>query len=333
LKEQTALASSLLQIKDLHVHFSTDQGVLRAVNGLDVSLGKGETLGLVGESGCGKTVTGLSVLRLIPQPPGRIVGGQILFEGKDLLSISTAEMRRMRGNRISMIFQEPMSALNPALTVGFQISEVVRLHQGTSGKESMALAAQVLHKVGISDVERRLKEYPHQMSGGMRQRAMIAMALACAPEVIIADEPTTALDVTIQAQILELLGDIKKESGTSILLITHDLGVVAQMADHVAVMYTGEIVEFADTVDLLTSALHPYTIGLMKSIPKLDEPVPANKILPAIPGIVPSLLKLPKGCSFQDRCDRVMKTCRVERPVLFEIEDHHWVRCWSCANG
>ena len=324
--------SSLLHVKDLHVHFLTDQGLIQAVNGVDFSLGKGEILGLVGESGCGKTVTGLSVLRLIPQPPGRIVRGQILFEGEDLLKLTEKQIRRVRGNRISMIFQEPMSALNPSLTVGFQISEVIRRHQRLSQKEALDLAVQAIQKVGIADGERRISEYPHQMSGGMRQRIMIAMALSCAPRVIIADEPTTALDVTIQAQILELLNNIKKESDTSILVITHDLGVVAEMADRVAVMYTGEIVEFADTVGLLTSPIHPYTLGLMNSIPKLDEPIPGNKMLQAIPGIVPSLFRLPKGCSFQDRCSMVVKECRMERPALFEIKSNHWVRCWNCAN-
>ena len=322
----------LLQVEDLHVRFYTDHGLVEAVNGVDFSLGKGETLGMVGESGCGKTVTGLSVLRLIPHPPGKIVRGRILFEGEDLLKLPEKDMRRVRGNRISMIFQEPMSALNPALTVGFQISEVIRHHRGLSAKEAARTTVQALEKVGIADGVRRIGEYPHQMSGGMRQRVMIAMALSCAPRLIIADEPTTALDVTIQAQILELLDRIKKENDTSILLITHDLGVVAEMADRVAVMYTGEIVEHAQARALLTSPRHPYTLGLMNSIPKLDEIVPTNRMLRAIPGIVPSLLGLPEGCTFQDRCSRVMKQCRMERPPLIEVQRGHWVRCWSSAH-
>lgn len=324
--------SALLQVKDLHVRFFTDRGLLKAVNGVHLSLGQGQTLGLVGESGCGKTVTGLSVLRLIPQPPGKIDRGQILFEGEDLLKLPEKEIRRIRGNRISMIFQEPMSALNPALTVGFQVSEVIRHHQGLSAKQAADMAVQAFQEVGIADGERRIKEYPHQMSGGMRQRVMIAMALSCSPRLLIADEPTTALDVTIQAQILELLDRIKKERNAAILLITHDVGVVAEMADHVAVMYAGEIMEYAETVDLLTAPRHPYTLGLMNSLPKLDEPVPADKMLHAIPGIVPSLLGLPEGCTFQDRCSRVVKQCRTERPALLEIETGHWVKCWSCQH-
>lgn len=324
--------SPLLQVEDLHVHFSTDRGLIKAVNGVSFSLGRGRTLGLVGESGCGKTVTGLSVLRLIPQPPGRIVQGQIFFEGEDLLKLSEKDMRRIRGNQISMIFQEPMSALNPALTVGFQIAEVIRRHQGLSAKEAETLAVEALQEVGIADGQRRVREYPHQMSGGMRQRAMIAMALTCSPRLLIADEPTTALDVTIQAQILELLDHIKKRRDSAVLLITHDLGVVAETADQVAVMYAGEIMEYAETVTLLTAPRHPYTLGLMNSMPKLDEPVPANKMLQAIPGIVPSLLRLPEGCTFQDRCSRVVARCRTERPAPVEIETGHWVKCWCCEN-
>lgn len=319
---------TLLEVKNLHTYFFLDHSVVKAVNGVDFSIGKGKTLGLVGESGCGKTVTGLSILRLVPQPPGRIVRGQILLEGQDLLRLNEKQMRNVRGNRISMIFQEPMTSLNPIFSVGYQVSEAIRLHQKASKRKAMDLTVEMFQKVGIPDPETRIREYPHQLSGGMRQRVMIAMALSCNPKMIIADEPTTALDVTIQAQILELINRLKQDSGASILLITHDLGVIAEMADSVAVMYTGKIMEYSDSDDLFAQPKHPYTLGLMDSIPNIDRPPSKNKMFQSIPGVVPSLLNLPKGCPFQERCSETFDKCCKEEPSFFEIVPGHLVRCW-----
>jgi peptide/nickel transport system ATP-binding protein/oligopeptide transport system ATP-binding protein len=318
----------LLQVNDLHTNFYTDEGVVKAVDGVDFFVRRGETLGLVGESGCGKSVTALSIMRLIQQPPGRIEKGQILFENQDLLRMSEEHMRQIRGNHISMIFQEPMTSLNPVFRVGDQIAEAIRLHQGLPKGTAMERTVEMLQKVGIPDPETRVREYPHQMSGGMRQRVMIAMALSCNPKMMIADEPTTALDVTIQAQILDLMNKLKEDFGASILLITHDLGVIADMAQSVAVMYTGKIVEYADVVELFTRPKHPYTLALMESIPKMDEPVPEDMMLQTIPGIVPSLLDLPAGCSFQERCTQGLDRCSKEDPPLIEVEPGHLVRCW-----
>jgi len=318
----------LIQVNDLHTNFYTDEGVVKAVDGVDLFLRKGETLGLVGESGCGKSVTALSIMRLIQQPPGRIEKGQILFENQDLLGMSEEQMRQIRGNHISMIFQEPMTSLNPVFRVGDQIAEAIRLHQGLPKGSAMERAAEMLQKVGIPDPGTRVKEYPHQMSGGMRQRVMIAMALSCNPKMMIADEPTTALDVTIQAQILDLMNKLKEDFGASILLITHDLGVIVDMAQSVAVMYTGKIVEYADVVELFTMPKHPYTVALMESIPNMDEPVPEDRILQTIPGIVPSLLDLPAGCSFHERCSQAFDLCGEKDPPLIEVGPGHLVRCW-----
>jgi oligopeptide/dipeptide ABC transporter ATP-binding protein len=317
----------LLQVEDLHTVFCTDAGVVKAVNGVEFALDQKQILGLVGESGCGKTVTGLSILGLIPQPPGRIERGHIVFEGTDLLSLSEKDMRSIRGNRIAMIFQEPMTSLNPIFTVGYQIREVLHIHRRVSKQEAKGLTVEMLQNVGLPDPAKRMHEYPHQMSGGMRQRVMIAMALCCSPRLIIADEPTTALDVTIQAQILELIHRLKENTGTAILLITHDLGVIAEMADTVAVMYTGSIVEHAPCDDLFDTPCHPYTLGLMHSIPKIDQPLSDTKHLQAIAGVVPNLLDLPAGCAFQERCMRVMTKCRLD-PPFFQVSDAHRVRCW-----
>ncbi|MEE4606473.1 MAG: ABC transporter ATP-binding protein [Desulfobacteraceae bacterium] len=317
----------LLQVEDLHTVFYTDAGVVRAVNGVEFALAPKQILGLVGESGCGKTVTGLSILGLIPQPPGRIEQGRIVFEGTDLLTLSDKAMRRIRGNRIAMIFQEPMTSLNPIFTVGYQIREVLRIHRQVSKDQANGLTVEMLQKVGLPDPDKRMHEYPHQMSGGMRQRVMIAMALCCSPRLIIADEPTTALDVTIQAQILELIQRLRVDTGTAILLITHDLGVIAEMADTVAVMYAGRIVEHAPCDDLFDNPCHPYTLGLMQSIPQIDQPLTVTKSLQTIAGVVPSLLDLPAGCAFRERCNRVMTKCRQD-PPFFPITDGHRVRCW-----
>ena len=318
----------LLSVEDLHTYFFVDGTVTKSVRGVDLSIGRGETLGLVGESGSGKSVTAQSILRLIQKPAGRIVQGRLVFEGTDLAAVGDEEMRRIRGNSISMIFQEPMTSLNPVLRIGEQIAEVIRLHRGLSNRKALESAADMLAKVGIAEPVRRLSQYPHELSGGMRQRVMIAIALACGPKLLIADEPTTALDVTIQAQILELMRALQRDSGVSILLITHDLGVVAEMAHRVAVMYAGQIVESADTATLFDRPLHPYTEGLMASIPKVDEAPAADRMLPAIAGMVPNLLDLPAGCAFQDRCPKVHERCRREEPPLAEAAARHAVRCW-----
>ena len=316
----------LLRIEGLQTHFFTEAGTVRAVDGVNLMVRKGETLGIVGESGCGKSVTALSVLRLIPTPPGKIVGGNIYLDGRDLLKLPENEMRKVRGAIISMIFQEPMTSLNPVFTVGDQIAEGIRLHQRLSKRESWNKAIEMLHIVRMADPERRVKEYPHQMSGGMRQRVMIAMALSCNPQLLIADEPTTALDVTIQAQILELLSQLKSKLGMAVMLITHDLGVVADTAARVAVMYAGRVVEEAPVMALFTSPKHPYTQGLLNSIPRLER-TERRARLQAIPGMVPDLLDLPKGCKFLARCSKVFEPCSGEEPPLKEIAPNHRVRC------
>jgi peptide/nickel transport system ATP-binding protein/oligopeptide transport system ATP-binding protein len=318
----------LLRVEDLHTYFYTYDGVVKAVDGIDFTIRKGETLGLVGESGCGKSVTALSILRLIQQPPGRIVKGKILFDGQDLLELTLEQMRKIRGNQISMIFQEPMTSLDPVFCIGDQIAESIRLHQRVSKREAMDRAAEMLKKVAIPDPEKRLGEYPHQFSGGMRQRVMIAIALSCDPKMLIADEPTTALDVTIQAQILNLMNRLKQDFGASVLLITHDLGVIAEMAQSVAVMYAGKIVEYADVVELFTNPQHPYTLDLMDSIPRMDLPVAEDKMLKAIPGVVPSLLGLPEGCRFRERCSRAFDMCAGKIPPFIALGSGHLVRCW-----
>jgi len=326
---QTATSKNgiLLDIQDLQTHFVTDAGTVRAVDGVSLTVRKGETLGVVGESGCGKSVTALSVLRLIPNPPGKIVGGKILLDGRNLLDLREDEMRKVRGASISMIFQEPMTSLNPVFTVGDQIAEGIRLHQRLSKRDSWNKAIEMLRLVRIPDADRRVKEYPHQMSGGMRQRVMIAMALSCNPHLLIADEPTTALDVTIQAQILELLNQLKAELGMAVMLITHDLGVVADTAARVAVMYAGRVVEQAPVLELFTNPLHPYTQGLLNSIPRIEK-AERRPRLQAIPGMVPDLLDLPRGCKFQARCTKVFDACRGEEPQLKPMgAANHIVRC------
>ena len=315
----------VLEIKGLKTQFQSKGGLLTAVDGMDLSLGRGETLGLVGESGCGKSVTALSILQLLPKPAGRIAAGQILFEGRDLVKVSAAEIRRIRGNEISMIFQEPMTCLNPVYTVGFQIQEVLRKHRRMSKREAVSETVSMLGLVGIPEPAARIDDYPHQLSGGMRQRIMIAMALSCHPKIMIADEPTTALDVTIQAQILDLIGRLKEEIGMSVLLITHDLGVVAEICRQVVVMYAGKMVESADVRELFAAPAHPYTVGLFRSLPKIGGKEGA---LSPIPGVVPSLLHLPSGCAFRDRCFKSNSKC-VKEPPWREIRPGLKVRCWE----
>lgn len=322
------MKESLLEVRGLKTYFFTDEGTVKAVDGVDLYINKGETLGVVGESGCGKSVTALSVMKLIPQPPGKIVEGKIIWDGVNLLALSPPQMRKIRGKDISMIFQEPMTSLNPVFTVGEQIAEAIRLHEGAGRKEAMDKTIEMLKIVGISSPERRVKEYPHQLSGGMRQRVMIAMALSCNPKLLIADEPTTALDVTIQAQILDLMAKLKSELRMAIMLITHNLGVVAENTQRIMVMYAGKVVEKADVYDLFGNPLHPYTIGLLHSIPRLDKAATQKRKLEAIPGIVPSMLDLPPGCRFAPRCQFVMKICREKEPPLFEKTEQHSVRCW-----
>jgi oligopeptide/dipeptide ABC transporter ATP-binding protein len=316
----------LLEIRDLKTYFDTREGTVRAVDGVSLSIGRGDTLGVVGESGCGKTVLSLSIMRLVPVPPGRYAGGRILFEGRDLLALGEKQMRDIRGKDISMIFQEPMTALNPVLSVGDQIGEVFRVHRGMSRKEALREALEMLRLVRIPSPEERLSDYPHQLSGGMRQRVMIAMALACRPRLMLADEPTTALDVTVQAQILDLVGKLKEETGTSVLLITHDLGVVAESAEHAAIMYAGRIVEYGTVRSLYARPFHPYTAGLMASVPRVAES--GKSRLSVIPGTVPDLFDLPPGCRFRDRCPSPLRRCGEEEPELAELEAGHFARCW-----
>jgi oligopeptide/dipeptide ABC transporter ATP-binding protein len=319
------MPKAILKVNNLTTSFFTSDGEIKAVDNVSFSIGEKEILAIVGESGCGKSVTCLSVMRLISWPPGKILDGEILFDGEDLLLKSESEIQQVRGNKISMIFQEPMTSLNPVFTVGFQIMEVLELHQGLASSDSREKAIEMLRLVGIPEPERRVDEYPHQMSGGMRQRVMIAMALACNPRLLIADEPTTALDVTIQAQILELMTRLQNDRGTAILLITHDMGVVAEMADRVSVMYTGYFVEEGDVHSIFEEPLHPYTAGLLTSIPRLDV---ETERLHVIPGTVPSLAEWPSGCRFHPRCDRSMERCEKENPPLFEIGPGRRVRCW-----
>ena len=318
----------LLEVRNLSTYFNVKEGVARAVDGVSFKLREGETLGLVGESGCGKTVTSLSILKLLDVPPAEYRAGEILFEGRDLLQTGEKEMRRVRGKTISMIFQEPMTSLNPVMSIGSQIEEVLRTHQKIRPALARNRAEELLTMVGIPSPEQRLDEYPHQLSGGMRQRVMIAMALACRPKVLIADEPTTALDVTIQAQILDLMNQLQADLGASILLITHDLGVIAETADRVAVMYAGRIVEEAGVKTIFKNPAHPYTQGLLKSIPRIDEEQRPLR-LSEIPGRVPNLCFLPRGCAFFDRCPVGVEQCLAERPQLRPIADGHLVSCWK----
>jgi len=331
--KKTETSGNLLEIKDLVTVFRTEEGLLRAVDGVTIDVPSGGKVGVIGESGCGKSVTALSVLRLIPDPPGKIKDGSIVFSGIDLLSLSEQKMRSIRGNRISMIFQEPMSSLNPVFTVGNQISEAIRLHQKKSRKDAADMVVDLLRKVGIPDPERRVKDYPGQMSGGMCQRVMIAMALSCNPDLLIADEPTTALDVTIQAQILGLMQELVDEFGMSLMLITHDLGVVAETVDYVYVMYTGKVVEQTDVKTIFADPMHPYTKGLLASLPGTEQTYPTegkkDKHLSAIPGVVPSPLDLPPGCPFQERCYLVKPHCSDSMPPLEEKKPGHWARCFE----
>ena len=323
---------SVLEVKNLATHFETQDGCIRAVDGVDFTVRKGDILGVVGESGCGKTVLSLSIMRLVPTPPGKIISGSIFLDGADLLTLTREEMRRVRGRDVSMIFQEPMTSLNPVLKVGEQIAEMVRFHKGLSRKEAVNRAVEMLRLVGMPAPERRIHDYPHQMSGGMRQRVMIAMAMSCNPRLMLADEPTTALDVTIQAQIIDLINRLKEEIGTSVMLISHDLGVISEAAQSVAVMYAGKIVEYSSAADLFLTPLHPYTSGLISSLPGLDSGGKDGGRLKTIPGSVPLLYDLPVGCRFQDRCPDVMDICRKDEPELREEMKGHMVRCWLYGN-
>jgi len=322
------MADRLLEVKGLKTYFFTDEGVVRAVDGLDLRIDKGETLGIVGESGCGKTVTALSIMKLIPMPPGRIVEGQILYEGRDLVTLPPGQMRKVRGKEISMVFQEPMTSLNPVFTIGEQIAEAIRLHEGLGRRAAMDKTVEMLKIVHMANPERRVKEYPHQLSGGMRQRVMIAMALSCNPKLLIADEPTTALDVTIQAQILELLNELKAKLGMAVMLITHDMGVIAETAQRVMVMYAAKVVEEAPVKELFKEPLHPYTQGLLRSIPRIDLAATKKQRLEAIPGVVPSLIDVPPGCRFTPRCPFAKAVCSEKDPVLKEVKPGHKVACW-----
>ena len=317
---------ALLEVTGLKTQFFTQDGVVKAVDGVSFHVNEGETLGIVGESGCGKSVSVLSVMRLIPQPPGKIVDGEVMFEGVDLLHVSDNEIRKGRGNQIAMIFQDPMTSLNPVLTIGRQIGEALELHMGMNKEESRKRSAQLLEMVGIPEAEDRLDDYPHQFSGGMRQRAMIAMALACNPQLLIADEPTTALDVTIQAQIVELVKRLRDEIGMAIIWITHDLGVVAGLADRMMVMYAGHAVEEAPVKEVYADPRHPYTIGLLGSLPRLDE-IREDK-LQSIEGLPPDLIDLPPGCPFEPRCVYAIEKCRMETPKLEPVAPRHRIACW-----
>ncbi|MER9301168.1 ABC transporter ATP-binding protein [Mesorhizobium sp. M0621] len=326
LMRESAGDDVLLDVRDLETHFYGEESVTRALSGISFQVNKGETLGVVGESGCGKSVTALSILRLLPKLSARTVGGEIRFRGRDLLELSDREMRKIRGDQIAMIFQEPMTSLNPVYTVGHQIAEAVQLHTKASRPVAMAKAKEMLSLVRIADPERRVNNYPHEMSGGMRQRAMIAMALACSPELLIADEPTTALDVTIQAQILRLIVELKERTGTAVMFITHDLGVIAETCQRVIVMYAGRIVEQANVIDLFARPAHPYTQGLMRSVP--DPRRGRQRRLPEIAGIVPSLREPIAGCSFAPRCPFAIDICREKRPPLRDVGSSHAAACW-----
>ena len=319
---------ALLQVKDLIIHYETEESVVEAVNGISFTVDEGETLGLVGETGAGKTTTALGLLGLIPSPPGRIIQGEVEFEGRNLLALPAAEMRRIRGNKISMIFQDPMTALNPSLTVGEQVSEVIRLHQKLSRQEAMTMACEMLEMVGIT--AERYYDYPHQFSGGMKQRVVIATALACNPRLLIADEPTTALDVTIQAQVLDMIRSLQARMHTAMILITHDLGVVAEVCSKVAVIYAGQIVEYGSLNQIFFRARHPYTLGLFGSLPSLTESV---RRLRSIKGLVPNPADLPPYCSFYDRCDHCGGRCKEGEPGLTEVEPGHFVRCRQFEEG
>ena len=316
----------MLDIKDLTIHYETDSGVVHAVEGLNLQLGHGETLGLVGETGAGKTTTALGVMRLIPNPPGKIKSGEIIFNGENLLEKSEQEMRKIRGGKIAMIFQDPMTSLNPVMTVDKQIAEMIKLHRNVSESEALKLAGDMLELVGIR--RERAKDYPHQFSGGMKQRVVIAIALACDPELLIADEPTTALDVTIQAQVLELMKELKTKFSASMILITHDLGIVADICDKVAIMYAGRVVEYADKRSLYSNPIHPYTNGLFKSVPSIDEDVDE---LPVIPGLMPDPMDLPKGCAFHPRCALAMNICSQEQPKMCDFGNGHCAACHVMA--
>jgi oligopeptide transport system ATP-binding protein len=322
---------TLLEVKDLRTQFFTQDGVVNAVNGISYTLDEGETLGIVGESGCGKSVGVMSLIRLIPMPPGRVVGGEVWFEGRDLLKLDDDEIRQVRGNRIAMIFQDPMTSLNPVLTIGRQITEALELHLGMDKQQARARSAELLALVGIPGAEGRLDDYPHQFSGGMRQRVMIAMGLSCNPQLLIADEPTTALDVTIQAQIVELVKKLRDEIGMAIIWITHDLGVVAGLADRMIVMYAGFIVEESAVKELYANPRHPYTLGLLGSLPRLDEERPTR--LRSIEGLPPDLIDLPAGCPFYARCSYRIERCLQENPPLETVGPHHRVACWVDVNG
>ena len=320
----------VLKVCGLKTAFFTTEGVIRAVDGVDFDVRKGEVLGIVGESGCGKSVTALSILRLVPSPPGRILEGKIEFLGKDVLRMSDSEVRKIRGKKISMIFHDPLTSLNPVLTIGYQIAEAFRIHKKIGRAKSLAESIRMLKATDIPSPEERIKQYPHEMSGGMRQRAMIGMSLACEPELLIADEPTTALDVTVQAQVLNLMQDLCKKRQTALILITHDMGVIANMCDRVAVMYAGRIVEYTDVFELFNSPAHPYTGGLLRSLPRLGV---HQKRLETIAGQPPQLNRLPSGCSFEPRCKFAQKKCHDEIPELVCVHESHWVRCYYPRDG
>lgn len=324
------MAKELLEVKNLCTYFYTQAGVVKSVNDVSFNIRQGETVCVVGESGCGKSVTSMSILKLIPSPPGKIVSGEIIFKGKNLLDLSEDELRQIRGNEISVIFQEPMTSLNPVFTIGYQISESLMLHKKLSKEEARKASIDVLKLVGIPRADSIFDSYPHELSGGMRQRAMIAMALSCDPELLIADEPTTALDVTIQAQILDLMRDLKKKLNTAIMLITHDLGVVAEMADYVVVMYAGKVVEEAPVHELFKNPLHPYTVGLLKSKPSINDKVDR---LYSIPGQVPNPVGMPENCYFCERCEKAKDICRKKQPHLVQVNDVHKVACWLYEEG
>jgi len=318
--------ATLLQVNDLTTYFFTYEGVVKAVDGITYDLEEGETLGLCGESGCGKSVSALSLMRLISDPPGKIVSGEVLFDGEDILKIDMEDMRHIRGAKMSMVFQEPMTSLNPVLTVERQLTETLQLHMGMGKEESRKEAADLLFRVGIPDPEKRVKQYPHQFSGGMRQRVMIAMALSCNPKLIIADEPTTALDVTIQAQILELMKNLTREFGVALIVITHNLGVVARYADRVNVMYAGKIIERGSAREIYANPSHPYTVGLLHSVPRLD--LPRLEKLDPIEGQPPDLINLPTGCAFRERCRWAIAKCATDTPPLMLTTEGHWSACW-----
>jgi len=318
--------AKLLEVNDLRTHFFTNDGVVKAVDGVTYDLDEGEILGIVGESGCGKSVSALSIMRLIQDPPGKTIGGEVLLDGEDILKLSSARMRDIRGNKIAMVFQEPMTSLNPVLTIGRQITEALELHQGLNKKDAWKRAGELLGMVGISEAESRLKDYPHRFSGGMRQRVMIAMALSCDPRLIIADEPTTALDVTIQAQILDLMQKLAKDTGTALIIITHNLGVVARYAQRVVVMYAGKVIEEGTATEIYHDPRHPYTLGLLASVPRLDDVVGAK--LEPIEGVPPDLIDMPAGCSFAPRCKFAYDRCLQETPPLADVVGGHLSACW-----